>query len=208
MVARSTAGAGPGRSHTLTRRLLDAVLLERSVYRSAALHGRNVEAAVVVVVVSMGLGVGTFVGWALAGSPPKGLLVGIIVEPIVTLAAWLGGSATAWLAGRRLGSPDRGVTGFWPVARALALAQTPNLIGLLAVLPVPYRSGLWLLARLWLLIASSSAIRETLGLSEGRALSVLLVSAAVYAALLIGIFGALSLVGVDGVLSISGGLAL
>ncbi len=195
-------------SHAVTRRLLDAALLVRSVYRGAALTGKTSEAAVVVVIASMGFGVGTFVGWALAGSPAKGLLVGIIVEPLVTLAAWLGGSAAAWLAGRRLGPPDRGVAGFWPVASALALAQIPNLIGVLALLPAPYRSGFWLLARLWLLIASSSAIREALGLSGTRALVVLLASAAVYTALLIGIFGALSLAGVDGVSSISGGLAL
>jgi hypothetical protein len=192
--------------HDLGGQLRDAALLVRSAYREASMHGSNYEAALLVALASLGFGIGTFVGWAFAGSPLKGLLAGLIVEPLVTLAAWLGGSASAWIVGVRLSSPGSRPAGYWAVARALALGQAPNLVGLLAVLPSPFRSGFWLLARFWLLAASSAAIRESLGLSGGRALVVLLSSAAVYVALLIGILRALSFVGADRAMSLAGGI--
>ncbi len=196
-------------SRPLSTRLVDAALLARPLYHDvASASGSNREAVVVVLVAALGLGVGTFLGWVSAGSPVTGLVAGIILEPVVTLAAWLGASAAAWVVGLRLASPNSRTAGFWSVARALAFAQTPNLVGVLAILPAPYRSGFWLLSRFWLLAASSTAIRESLGLSGGRALVALLASALVYAALLIGIFRALSLVGVDGVMSLSGGIGL
>lgn len=183
----------------------DAALLARPAYRYVAGDGGNSwEAAAAVLVAVMGFGVATFLGWWAAGSPVAGLLAGLVFEPLVTLAAWLGGSVTAWLVGVRLAPGNTSTTRFWPVARALAFAQTPNLVGVLVVLPPPYRSGVWLMARLWVLAASSTAIRESLGLSGGRLLVTLLVSAAVYAALLIGIFAALVSLGVGRAASVHG----
>ena len=195
--------AGPSRS--LTERLRGAALLVRPVYRDVAGNGRsNWEAAAVVLVAALGFGVATLLAGTDGESPLMGFLAGIILEPLVTLAAWLGASAAAWGIGARLAPTDAKSTGFWPVARALAFAQTPNLVGVLAVLPPPYTSGVWLLARLWLLAASSTAIRESLGLSGARLLLALLASMAVYAALLVGIFSALASLGVGRVASVHG----
>lgn len=192
-------------SRRLSERMRDAALLARPVYRDVADDGgNNWDAVVVVPVAALGFGVATFLGWAVAESPGMGLLAGIVLEPLVTLAAWLGGSAAAWLVGARLAPADAKATRFWPVARALAFAQTPNLVGVLAFLPAPYTSGVWLMARLWLLAASSTAIRESLGLSGGRVLVTLVVSAVVYAALLVGIFSALASLGVGRVASVHG----
>ena len=189
----------------LSERMRDAALLARPLYRDVASDGgNNRDAVVVVLVAALGFGVATFLGWAVAESPGMGLLAGIVLEPLVTVAAWLGGSAAAWLVGSRLAPANAKTTRIWPVARALALAQTPNLVGVLAFLPPPYTSGVWLLARLWLLAASSTAIRESLGLSGGRVLVTLAVSAVVYAALLVGIFSALAIVGVGRVTSVHG----
>lgn len=192
-------------SRRLSDRVRDAALLTRPLYRDVAGDGGSTwEAVTVAMLAALGFGVATFLGWAVAGSPTTGLLAGLVFEPLVTLAAWLGGSVTAWLVGVRLAPANAGTTRFWPVARALAFAQTPNLVGVLVVLPPPYRSGVWLMARLWVLAASSTAIRESLGLSGGRVLVTLLVSAAVYAALLIGIFAALVSLGVGRAASVHG----
>lgn len=181
----------------------DAALLAHPLYREVAnSSGRNREASVVVLVAGLGFGVASFVGWALAGSPIKGLMVGIVLEPVVALAAWLGGSVVAWMVGTRLAAPGGKRARFWPVARALAYAQTPNLAGVLVVLPAPYRAPVWLMVRFWMLAASSTAIREALGLSGGRVLVTLVASAVVYAALFVALFQALSFVGLDGAASI------
>ena len=186
-----------------------AARLAGPLYRDVAAAGGSNRAALAVVLISaLGFGVGTFLGWAVAGSPMTGLVAGIILEPLVTVAAWVGGSAAAWVFGGRLAPSGTRPAGFWSVARALAFAQTPNLLGILAVLPAPYRGGIWLVLRCWTLAASSTAIRESMGLSGGRTLVTLMISAVVYAALLVGIFQALALVGVGGVMSISGSVGL
>ena len=183
----------------------DAALLAHPLYREVAGSGRgNREAAVVVLVTGLGFGVASFLGWALAGAPIKGIVVGIVLEPIVTLMAWLGGSVAAWVVGSRLAAPGGKAGRFWPVARALAFAQTPNLAGVLVVLPAPYTGGVWLMVRFWMLVASSTAIRESLGLSGGRVLVTLVATAVVYAALLIGLFQVLNFVGLGGAASIPG----
>ena len=192
----------------LAGRMRDAALLESSLYREVANStGGNREATIVVVVAGLGFGVASFLGWTLAGVPITGLVAGILLEPLVTLVAWFGGSVVAWIVGTRLAAPQgRGVR-FWPVARALALAQTPNLAGVLVVLPPPYSGGVWLVVRFWMLSASSTAIRETLGLSGKRTLVTLIVSAVVYATLLVGLFRVLSFAGIDGAMSLPGRVA-
>lgn len=186
-----------------------AARLARPLYRDvAAAGGSNREALVVVLIAALGFGVGTLLGWTVAGSPLTGLVAGIILEPLVTLVAWVGGSVAAWVVGGRLAPSGAQRARFWSVARALAFAQTPNVLGVLAVLPAPFRGGIWLVLRCWLLATSSTAIRESLGLNGGRTLVTLVVSALVYTALLVGIFQALALVGVGSVTSISGSVGL
>ena len=145
----------------------------------AAAGGSNREALVVVLIAALGFGVGTFLGWTVAGSPLTGLVAGIILEPLVTVAAWVGGSAAAWVGGRSLGPTEARPASFRAVSRALAYAQTPNLLGLLTVLPSPYRGAIWLVLRCWTLATSSTALRESLGLSSGRTLITLAICAAV-----------------------------
>ena len=186
-------------------RLSDAALLVPSHDRDATGSGGSTGQAVTIAfVAALGFGVATFLGWAFSGSPLTGLVAGLVLEPLVTLAAWLGGSAAAWLVGARLAPPDARGRRFWPVARALAFAQTPNLVGALVILPPPFRGGVWLMARLWMLASSSATIREALGLSGGRLLVTLFASAAVYTALLMGIFWVLSSIGVGSVASVHG----
>ena len=197
---------GPDAGRPLLLELRDAALLAPAPYREAATTGGNRTATTVVLAAALGFGIATFLGSLLAGSPITGFLVGLILEPLVTLVAWIGGSAMAWAIGGRLATPGAGPRGFWPVARALAFAQAPNLLGVLVALPTPYRGGVWLIARMWLLLAMSTAVRQALGLSSTRALVTLLFSAAAYAALLVGAFGLLAIIGISNVTSLSGGL--
>ena len=190
----------------LAGRMRDAALLESSLYREVANStGGNREATIIVIVAGLGFGVASFLGWTLAGAPITGLVAGIVLEPLVTLVAWFGGSVVTWIVGTRLAAPQGKGERFWPVARALAFAHAPNLAGVLVILPPPYSGGVWLVVRFWMLSASSTAIRETLGLSGRRTLATLAVSAVVYAALLIGLFRVLAFIGIDGAMSIPGG---
>ena len=192
---------------TLLLKLRDATLLAPSPYREAATAGGgNRVAFIVVLTAALGFGIATFLGSLLAGSPITGFLVGIILEPLVTLIAWIGGSTLAWAIGARMATGGDRTRGFWPVARALAFAQAPNLLGVLVALPAPYRGGVWLIARMWLLLSTSTALREALGLSGARWFVTLVFSAAAYAALLVGSFRLLAVFGISNVTSLSGGL--
>ncbi len=187
--------------------LRDAALLTPAVYRGVSSTGGNTGLAFLVVgVTALGFGLATLLGLVLAGSPATGLFVGLVLEPLVSVVAWFGGTAVAWAVGSRMATPDVRTREFWPVVRALAFAQTPNLVGVLVVLPTPYRGGVWLAARLWLLLASSTAIRESLGLSKGRLLVTLTFSAAAYTLLLVGIIRLLAPVGMGNATSGSFGL--
>ena len=191
----------------LLLKLRDAALLAPAPYREAATTGGGNRAAIIVVLLTaLGFGIATFVGSLLAGSPITGFLVGIILEPLVTLIAWIGGSALARAIGARMATGGDRPRGFWSVARALAFAQAPNLLGVFVALPTPYRGGVWLIARMWLLLATSTALREALGLSGRRAVVTLLFSASTYAALLVGSFRLLAVFGISDVTSLSGGL--
>jgi len=197
----------PDTGRPLLLKLRDAALLAPAPYRQAATAGAGNRAAIIVVLLTaLGFGIATFLGSLLAGSPITGFLVGIILEPLITLIAWTGGSALAWAVGARLATGGDRPRGFWPVARALAFAQAPNLLGVLVALPTPYRGGVWLIARIWLLLSMSTALRETLGLSGSRWFVTLVFSAAAYAALLVGGFRLLEVFGISSVTSLSGGL--
>jgi len=197
----------PDTGRPLLLKLRDAALLAPAPYRESAAAGGGNRAAIIVVLLSaLGFGIATFLGSLLAGSPITGFLVGIILEPLVTLIAWIGGSALAWAIGARLATDDGRPRGFWPLARALAFAQAPNLLGVLVALPTPYRGGMWLIARMWLLLSTSAALRESLGLSGARWFVTLVFTAAAYAALLVGSFRLLAVFGIGDVTSLSGGL--
>ncbi|MDE2904125.1 MAG: hypothetical protein OXP73_13995 [Chloroflexota bacterium] len=197
----------PDTGRPLLLKLRDAALLAPAPYREAATTGGGNRAAITVVLTAaLGFGIATCLGSLLAGSPITGLLVGIILEPLVTLIAWIGGSALAWAIGARLATGGNRPRGFWPVARALAFAQAPNLLGVLVALPTPYRGGVWFIARMCLLLATSTALREALGLSGKRTVVTLLFGAAAYAALLVGSFRLLAVFGISDVTSLSGGL--
>ena len=97
-----------GQSRSLTERLRGAALLVRPVYRDVAGNGRsNWEAAAVVLVAALGFGVATLLAGTDRESPLMGFLAGIILEPLVTLAAWLGASAAAWGIGGETGTYGR-----------------------------------------------------------------------------------------------------
>lgn len=196
----------PVTGRPLLLKLRDAALLAPAPYREAANTGGNRVAIILVLTTALGFGIATFLGSLLAGSPITGFLVGIILEPLVALIAWIGGSALAWAIGARMATDGDRPSGFWSVARALAFAQAPNLLGVFVALPTPYRGGVWLIARMWLLLSTSTALRETLGLSGSRWFVTLVFSAAAYAALLVGSFRLLAVFGISDVTSLSGGV--
>ena len=92
---------------TLLSSLRDAALLTPAVYRGVSSTGGNTGLAFLVVgVTALGFGFATLLGLVRAGSPATGLFVGLVLEPLVSVVAWFGGTAVAWAVGSRMATPD------------------------------------------------------------------------------------------------------
>ena len=127
-----------------------------------------------------------------------GLLVALFAVPaIAQVASWLIWAVGLWIIASRWVTRDREVPFFGQIARALAFAQAPIVfVAVIAVpatlfviawyalplfpdgiredLPVLAVSGISGLVTAWVLVATFVAIREALGLSNGRTLVALL----------------------------------
>ena len=129
-----------------------------------------------------------------------------IVISIAHVAAWPVWAGGCWLVGARLGDRDAEAPEFGQVARAIAFAQAPGVLGV--ALPVfvallwgvsdtesltiearvasvyPVAGALRALLSGWVLVGTFLAVRQTFGLSGGRTLGTLAAVGAASAALL------------------------
>ena len=138
-----------------------------------------------------------------------------VLSAVAHLVAWLVWASALWIIGGRLASSNDQSAGYWSVARALAYAQAPAVFLLLSPMliriavpivwfaaasgsepgsPVILEMSLLrtlefggrTLVSAWVLIGTSLALRETLGLSNFRALGAL-VLAGVAISILLGV---------------------
>jgi len=129
------------------------------------------EAVIVVALGSLSVGVGQALSQMVTGRPSGGA-VGIVVSVIVVLAIFAVFSAVVYFVGTRL----FGAEATWnEVLNTLGYAYTPNILGIVRVVPVigPIVAGL---ASLWSLYLAFVAIRAALDIDTGKTIATILIS--------------------------------
>lgn len=172
------------RKRSLVERMRGAALLEVAVYEEVE-HDTTAtsQAAVVVGIVAVASGIGSL------GTGGAGFLSGILSA----YGGWLVWAAVTWFIGTRA----FGGTATWgELLRALGFAQSPGVLGVLAIIPILgwlVRLGLFV----WLLVCGIVAIRQALDFGTGKAVltAVLgwlaMVLVAVAFGMIFGVWGAL-----------------
>ncbi len=160
-------------------RMLRALRLDASLYREvSAPDGNTRQAALVVLLTALAAGAeGVWVGLSGAG-----------LIAITHMAAWPVWAAGLWLVGARLRAPDGEASGFRQVARAVAFAQAPGVFFATSLVLFWISAPVWgtvrTLISVWVLVGTFLAVRETLGLSNGRTLGAIIGVGAASAVLL------------------------
>ena len=202
----------------LIGRMLRALRLDATLYREVAgPGGSNRQAAVVVVLAALGTGAAVAtraidsVAWGIEryGSFEGEVLQAVYVAIVIAIAhmvAWPVWGGGFWLAGARLGDRDAEAPEFGHVARAIAFAQAPGVLGVLVPVFVALLWGVTdtesvtvgtLVVRLyavagalralisgWVLVGTFLTVRQTLGLGSGRTLGTIFAVGVASAALL------------------------
>ena len=163
----------------LVSRMLRALRLDSTLYREvAAPDGDTRQAALVVLLTAAAAGAEAV--WI--GASGAGLIA------ITHMAAWPVWAAGLWFVGARLRVPAGEASGFRQGARAIAFAQAPGVFFALSLvlfwIPAPLWGTVRTLVSVWVVVGTFLAVRETLGLSNGRALGALFAVGAAIAVLL------------------------
>ena len=163
----------------LIGRMLRALRLDPTLYREVAAPGASTwQAALVVLLTAAAAGV--------EGVRVSASGAGLIA--ISHMAAWPVWAAGLWLVGVRLRISGGEASEFGQVARAIAFAQTPGVFFALSPFPLwtlgPLGGMVRSLVLVWVLVGTFFAVRESLGLSNGRTLSALFAVGAAIAVLL------------------------
>ena len=211
-------------------RLLRALRLDRTLYREVAAPGASTEQAALVVILaavgsSFAQSASFLVSWlnAEAGALWLGLTATqanawiamdfenyrVVVRVLALAIAWPVWAAGLWLVSKRMLAAGS-APGFSQVARVLAFAQAPGVLGAAILVPttvgaahVLFQSSsvapggpaplaflnlladiVWPLLMVWVFLGTLVALREGLRLSSGQALGALAIVGTVLAALL------------------------
>ena len=146
-----------GRRQPMLERMKGAALLDVHTYEEVeADTTATAQAAAVVALTAIAHGIGA----ATQGAP------GIVAGIVAALLGWLVWAGVTYLIGDKL----LGGTATWgELLRALGFAQSPGVLGVLAILPLV--GGVIRLAiAVWVLIAGIIAIRQALDFSTGKAI--------------------------------------
>ena len=211
----------------LINRMIRALRLDPTVYREVAAPGvKTEEAALVVALAAVGFSfagsAGSLVSWLngrWSGLTPNqaNFWVAIWIENgnvavrvLALMAAWPIWAAGVWLVSRRLVAPDHQRPGYGQVARLLAFAQAPGVLGPGLLVPVmigvalilPHSTAVlpedpsplailnlltpnvYFLLTVWVMLGTVLALHEGVGFSYGQALGALVAIAAGLAVLL------------------------
>ena len=203
---------GRCRVGSLGSRVLRAVRLDTRLYREVAAQDCTRQAALIVLIAALVSALDrrslVLIGRVNSGTAPRTSLAEVLeqqnlipmvgVFTLALLVAWPVWAAGLWMVGSRLSRPDAAPTRCGQVARAIAFAQTPAIVGILipvlvavfAVVQGPEafaRSGssfLRILAStvntltgIWVVVGTYLAVRESLRLSDIRALGSLVLVA-------------------------------
>ena len=163
----------------LIGRLLRALRLDASLYREVSAPDSDTrQAALVVLLTALAAGAeGVWVSVSGAG-----------LIAITHMAAWPVWALGLWLVGARLRAPSGEAPEFRQVARAIAFAQAPGVFLATSLVLFWLSAPLWGVVRtlisVWVVVGTFLAVRETLGLSNGRTIGTLFGVGAAIAVLL------------------------
>ncbi|HEY8448349.1 MAG TPA: YIP1 family protein [Thermomicrobiales bacterium] len=160
-----------GTSGSLVDRMMGALRLDVATYEEVERdNDATTQALIVVALASLANGIG-----ALGDDGGTGLIGGIIYG----IVGWLLFSLVAFFVGTRLLGASTTSADAGQVMRALGFAYTPQILNVIAFIPV---IG-WIvsaIAGIWFLIAAVIALRQSLELSTGRAIAVGIISIIAY----------------------------
>lgn len=215
----------------LLNRIFRALRLDPTLYREVAAPGASTEhAALVVILAAVGFSFAqsarSLVSWLNAEGLDRWSAIPttqanawiamdlenyrIAVRVLALIAAWPVWAAGLWLVSKRITAPDGQAPGYGQVARVLAFAQAPGVLGAAFLLPTTVGAALvlsqtsnlaqggpaplafldllvgigWSLTVVWVFLGTLQALRAGLGLSSGRALGALIIVGAGLAVLL------------------------
>lgn len=172
--------AGPTRS--FTDRLIGAARLDRTVYEEVEHDATATQQAILVVVVAV---VASAIGAIFTDFGT------VVASALVALVGFAVSSAFIYFVGTRVIPSDRVEADFGQVLRTLGFAYAPQLLLVLAFIPVV---GLLvtLVVGIWSIITRVVAIQSALEASVGRAIAIAIIAgilAAIVQAILFAIFG-------------------
>lgn len=149
-------------ARSLAARWLGAAALRAKTFGDVASDPRALgQASIVVLVSGIARGLGAF--------PDEGWL-GLLGGTAVGFAMWILATALVWGIGVHWLEHD---SGFSELARALGFAAAPfATLVLYAVLPQPASRVAWGVIHLWATLAFAVAVRQALGVSRLRAVSI------------------------------------
>ena len=204
----------------LIGRMLRALRLDPTLYREVAAPGASTQqATAVVALAAVGTGAALAardilpVAWGIEryggfeGEVRQAVYLATVIA-IVHVAAWPLWAFGVRLAGARIGDNNAEAPEFGHVARAIAFAQAPGVLGLLFPVFVvllwgvitdiesvtvgariasvyPIAAALRALISGWVLVGTFLAVRQTMGLSNGRTLGTIFTVGVASAALLV-----------------------
>lgn len=150
-----------GMTATLTRRALGAAKLDVATYEEVeADESATNQAAIIVALAAVSTGIGL-----VATDGGLGFFGGIF-EGIL---GWIASAAAIWFIGTKFLAAPETSADIGQVLRTLGFASTPTLLAFTGVLPVigPFLS---FIVGVWALVATFTAIRCALEMSNGRAI--------------------------------------
>lgn len=141
----------------MINRMMRAALLDVATFEEVEADTRATgQAILVVAVVALATGIGTFQAGGIGG-----LLAGVVIG----LVGWVGWAYITFFLGTTLFKTPQTSANWGQMARVLGFAQTPGLLKALGIIP-GIQGVVFLLASLWQFVAMVIAVRQGLDYSS------------------------------------------
>ena len=179
-------------ANSMINRMVRACKLESQLYEEVeADKSATSQAVLVVVLVSVIAGLGTFISALISHVNIGGVIWGLVGGIIGALLGWLIWSFLTWILGTTILKGKNTSATYGEMLRTIGFANTPNIFRFFSFIPF-IGPIIALAAFIWSLIAGVIAVRQALDISTGRAIAVTIVGWIVYIiiAIVIGIFSA------------------
>jgi len=186
---------------TMLNRLIRAARLDISLYEEVeADTALTQEAITAVVIIAILSGIGTGLGTLIGGAGVGAFFVSLIVGVIVAVAGFFIWAFLTYFIGVNL---FKGTADYGELVRTLGYAYGPNVLGLLAFIPIIGRL-LSLAGSIWALVCGVVAVRQALDFDTTKAVLTVIIGWIVVIVITL-LIGAITGLGVFGLAALSGG---